>query len=130
MLAFKNWVALALFLFGTTFLWMTRDFLADRRAGTGSVWTIVQVFALLAIVGFAAAAWGLFKGTSWWEPVAVGSAMVGLATLIPYVIGIVQLRQLGDGGVRINIAMHALGVVAVLAMVVVPLVHRWFAERI
>ena len=31
MFSFKNWVALGLFLFGTTFLWMTRDFLANPR---------------------------------------------------------------------------------------------------
>ena len=67
MFVFKNWVAFGFFVFGTTFLWMTRDFLADRRAGTGMVWSIVQVLVFAVIAGFAGAAWGVFKGSSWWE---------------------------------------------------------------
>ena len=44
--------------------------------------------ALVAVVGFTAAAWGVFKGLAWWEPVAVISGAIGLLTVIPYVIAI------------------------------------------
>src|SRR5687768_12213174 len=98
-------MALGLFLFGTTFLWMTRDFLADRRAGTGVVWSIIQVLVLLTILGFSAAAWGVFKGASWWESVALGSAILGVAAVIPYVFGIFQVGDQGDAGVQINVAI-------------------------
>ena len=130
MFTFKNLVALGLFLFGSTFLWMTRDFLANPREGSGALWSVVQVLVFVAIVGFAAAAWGVFKEASWWEPVALGSALVGLAALVPYVIGIRQVGDAGDAGVQMNIAIHAAGIAAVLMVVLVPAVHRWITDRI
>ncbi len=59
MFTFRNVFALALFLFGTTFLWLTAAFLGDKRDAKGVVWTVVQVGAMLVIIGFAAGAWGL-----------------------------------------------------------------------
>src|SRR5687767_10017902 len=130
MSSFKNLVALALFLFGSTFLWMTRDFLATPRQGTGALWSLVQVLVLVAIVGFTVAAWVVFKEASWWEPVAVASAIVGLAALVPYVIGVRQIGDAGDAGVQMNIAIHAVGVAAVFVVVLVPVIHEWVARRI
>lgn len=130
MFSFKNWVALGLFLFGTTFLWMTRDFLANPREGAGAVWSVIQVLVFIAIAGFAVAAWVVFKGASWWEPVAVASAIVGLAALVPYVIGVRQLGDGGDAGVQMNIAIHAVGIAAVVVIAMVPVVHDWIARRI
>ena len=129
MFTFKNWAALALFLFGTTFLWMTRDFLANPREGTGTLWSAIQVLAILAIVGFSIAAWLLFKDASW-EPVAVGSAVVGLTALVPYVIGVQQVGDMGDVGVQINIALHMVGIAAVVAVALVPAAHDWLTSRI
>lgn len=130
MLTFKNVVAVALFLFGTTFLWMTRDFLANPREGSGALWSIVQVLVFVAIVGFAAAAWGVLKEATWWEPVALASAFVGLAAFVPYVIGVRQVGDAGDAGVQMNIAIHAAGIAAVLIVVLVPTVHDWISRRI
>jgi hypothetical protein len=130
MFSFKNSVALGLFLFGSTFLWMTRDFLANPREGSGALWSVVQVLVLATVVGFTGAAWGLFKEASWWEPVAIASAVVGLAALMPYVIGVVQVGDAGDPGVQMNIAIHAVGIVAVFVVVRVPMVHGWISEKI
>jgi hypothetical protein len=130
MFSFKNWVALGLFLFGSTFLWMTRDFLANPREGTGALWSAVQVLVLVGIVGFTVAAWVLFKEASWWEPVAVASAIVGLAALVPYVVGVRQVGDAGDAGVQLNIAIHAVGIATVFVVVLVPVVHDWIAKRI
>lgn len=130
MFSFKNWVALGLFLFGSTFLWMTRDFLANPREGTGALWSVVQVLVLVAIVGFTVAAGVLFKEASWWEPVAIASAVVGLAALVPYVIGVRQVGDAGDAGVQMNIAIHAVGIAAVFVVVLVPFVHDWITKRI
>lgn len=85
---------------------------------------------LVAIVGFSVAAWVVFKEASWWEPVAFGSAIVGLAALIPYLIGIRKVGDAGDAGVQMNIAIHAVGIAAVFVVVLVPLVHDWIARRI
>jgi hypothetical protein len=130
MFTFKNLVALGFFLFGSTFLWLTRDFLANPREGSGTLWSIVQVLVLVAIVGFTVAAWVVFKEASWWEPVALASAIVGLAALIPYLIGIRQVGDAGDAGVQMNIAIHAVGIAAVFVVVLVPLFHDWLAKRI
>jgi hypothetical protein len=130
MFSFKNWVAMAFFLFGSTFLWMTRDFLANPREGTGALWSAVQVLVLVAIVGFTVAAWVVFKEATWWEPVAIASAIVGLAALVPYVIGVRQVGDAGDAGVQMNIGIHAVGVAAVFVVVLVPAVHDWLARRI
>ena len=130
MFTFKNWVAIGFLVFGSTFLWMTRDFLANPRAATGSVWSAVQVLVLIAVAGFTVAAGVVFKEASWWEPVALVSAVVGLAALVPYLIGIRQVGDASDAGVQMNIAIHAAGLVAVFAVVLVPLVHDWVARRI
>jgi hypothetical protein len=127
MLTLKNLVAVGLFVFGSTFLWMTRDFLANPREGSGGLWSVVQVLVFVTIVGFAAAAWAVFKEASWWEPVALVSAVVGFAALVPYVIGV---RQVGDAGVQMNIAIHVAGIAAVLITVLVPAVHGWITKRI
>jgi hypothetical protein len=130
MFSFKNWVALGLFLFGSTFLWMTRDFLANPREGTGALWSVVQVLVLVTIVGFTVAAWALFKEASWWEPVAIASAIVGFAALVPYVIGVRHVGEAGDAGVQINIAIHEVGIAAVFVVSLLPLVHDWIARKI
>ena len=130
MFTFKNLVAVGLFLFGSTFLWMTRDFLANPREGTAALWSVVQALAFIAIIGFAIAAWGVFKEASWWEPVALVSAFVGLAALVPYVIGIRQVGDAGDAGVQMNIGIHVVGIAAVLIVVLVPTVHGWITKRI
>ena len=128
MLTFRNVFALALFLFGTTFLWLTAAFLGDKHdAATGAVWTVVQVGAVLVIVGFAAGAWGAFREASWWEPITIVSALVGLIVLIPYWIG---ASSLGVANLWTNLALHALGSVAVLVVLLVPLAHAWLLGRI
>ena len=130
MFSFKNVVALGLFLFGSTFLWMTRDFLSNPREGTGVLWSIVQVLVMTTIVGFTLAAWVLFKEASWWEPSAIASAIVGLAALVPYVVGVRQVGEASDAGVQMNIAIHVVGIAAVFAVGFVPLVHDWIARRL
>jgi predicted permease len=130
MFSFKNCVALGLFLFGTTFLWMTRDFLANPREGTGALWSVVQVLVYVAIIGFAVAAWGVFTEKTWWEPVAIASAVVGLAALVPYVLGVRHVGDAGDAGVQMNIAIHAIGTAVILAVVLIPVMHDWVEKRI
>lgn len=130
MFTFRNVVAVGLFLFGSTFLWMTAAFAGRTPPPEGVVWTVVNVLALVAVIGFTAAAWGVFKGLPWWEPVALVSALVGLVAVVPYAIAIVELSGVGgfaDPGVGINLAMHLGGSLVVLALVLVPSLNEWFA---
>ena len=129
MFSFKNLIALGLFLFGTTFLWMTRDFLANPREGTGAIWSAIQLLVLVTIVGFSVAAWLVFKEASWWEPVAAASSLVGVAALVPFVIGVRQVGDAAEAGVQMNIAIHVVGIVAVIGLAIVPAAHDWMARR-
>jgi hypothetical protein len=127
----KNVVAVGLFLFGTTFLWMTASFAGRTPPPTGPAWSAENVLALVALVGFTAAAWGVFKDQSWWEPVAVASAIVGLVAVVPYLVGLTQIEgDLADPGVEINLAMHVVGSAAVLLLVLVPGIYRWLTVRL
>jgi hypothetical protein len=131
MFTFKNLAAMGLFLFGTTFLWMTASFAGQKTPPTGSAWSVEQILALVAIVGFSFSAWGVFKGQSWWETAATASAIVGVLAVIPYMIGLTQLDAgFSDSGVQINIAMHVVGSALVLGLVLLPAAHEWFTERI
>jgi hypothetical protein len=128
MFTFRNVFALVLFLFGTTFLWLTAAFLGDKRAAAqGAIWTVVQVGAILVIVGFAAGAWGLFRETSWWQPIVIVSAIIGLLVLIPYWIG---ASDLGVANFWTNLALHAIGSVAVLVVLLVAPAHAWLLGQI
>ena len=67
----QNILAVGVFLLGTTFLWMTPVFLLKGSSATSAIWIVAQVLAFAAIIGFAIAAWGIFKSTGWCEPVAI-----------------------------------------------------------
>jgi hypothetical protein len=125
MLTFRNLLAVGLFLFGSTFLWMTASFTGETPPPEGAIWTLENVLALLAVLGFTAAAWGVFKDLSWWEPVTAISGVVGLIAVIPFVIGVSGLAGSVDLGVAINLTMHVFGSGAVLAIVFVPSAHDW-----
>lgn len=123
--------AVAMFLFGTTFLWLTASFVGRATPPTGTVWTLVNVLALVAVAGFTVASWGLYREDAWWGVVAVVSAVVGLLALVAFLVGMRQVdADLSDMGVQINIWLHLLGAAAVLVVVRVPVVAEWFEGRL
>jgi hypothetical protein len=131
MFTFKNLAALGLFLFGSTFLWMTASFAGRVPPPSGFAWSLDNVLAFVAVVGFGAAAWGVLKDQSWWEVTAVASAIVGLVAVVPYLVGLAQIDVgLADPGVQINLAMHVLGSATVIAIVSVPTLHQWLSSRL
>jgi hypothetical protein len=129
MFSFKNIVAVAIFLFGTTFLWMMPLFIGPKASG--ALWNVAQVLGFLAIAGFTATAWGIVTGAGWWEPVAIASGVVGLAATLPYALAAPATVAAGDPlSLVINIGMHALGSAAVIAMVTVRPAEQWLAGRL
>jgi hypothetical protein len=130
MFTFKNVFAVGLFLFGTTFVWMTASFAGRTPPPTGAAWAVVNALTLLVVVGFTVAAWGVFKGASWWETVALASAVVGLVSMIPYLVGLTQIdATFADLGIEINLWMHILGSLIVVGLVLLPSMHDWMAPR-
>lgn len=131
MWTFKNLVAVGLFLFGSTFLWMTPAFAGRTSPPTGVAWTLENVLALVAVAGFTVAAWAVFKQHAMWGPITLASAIVGLVAVIPFVVGLSQIGAgFADLGVQINLWMHLLGSLAAMAVVVLPGLHMWVVHRL
>ena len=131
MWTFKNLMAIGLFLFGSTFLWMTASFAGKTPPPTGAAWTLVNVLALLTVAGFTICAWGVYKQQSWWQMVALLSAITGLLAVIPFVVGLTQIQVgFADLGVQINLWLHILGSLAVIAIVRLPAVQHWVLSRL
>jgi hypothetical protein len=122
MFTIRNLGGVALFLFGTTFLWLTPSFASAGVSTKGVAWSITQVLALATIVLFTVATWGLFKHTGWWEPVALVAAAVGFAVLIPYWLA---AHHAGDANPAFNVVIHVLGNVGVLVLLLVPSLEQW-----
>ena len=122
MLTIRNVGGVSLFLFGTTFLWLTPMFAAANVDTSGAAWAAVAVLSTATIIGFTVATWGLFRHDSWWEPLAVGCAVVGLVTLVPYWVAA------GSSGVTnpvFDVIIHAAGSLGVLVLLRVPRLEHW-----
>jgi hypothetical protein len=122
MFTIRNLGGVALFLFGTTYLWLTPSFASAGVSTTGVAWSITQVLALVTLALFAAATWGLFTKAGWWEPVAIVAAAVGFLVLVPYWLA---ASHAGEVNPAFNVAIHVLGSVGVWVLLLVPSLERW-----
>jgi sugar phosphate permease len=120
----RNLVALGLFLVGTAFLWLAAAMACSTPAPSGTAWTLTNVLAYVAVIGFAVAAWGVLEQYSWWETAAVVSGVAGLVAVVSFVAGQSQFDVgFADFGGQINLWMHILGSAAVIGIVLVPVAH-------
>lgn len=122
MFTIRNIGGIALFLFGTTFIWFTPEFATRGISNTGTWWSVTRVLALATVLGFTVATWGLFQRAGWWETLAVGSAVLGVVALVAYWVA---AQSAGDPGRWVNVFVHILGTVGVLVLVLVPNLERW-----
>lgn len=118
----RNIGGVSLFLFGTTFLWLTPMFAAADVDTAGAAWTAVAILATLTIIGFTVDTWGLFQRTDWWEPLSVACAVAGLVTLVPY-----WMAADGSGVANpvFDVVIHAAGSFGVLLLLRLPRLERW-----
>jgi hypothetical protein len=122
MFTLRNLGGVALLLFGTTFLWLTPAFAGPGVSTTSVWWSITRVLALGTLAGFTVATWGLFTRASWWEAVAIASAILGVVVLIPYWIA---AHDAGETTPWFNVLVHALGDAGVLVLLLVPALAVW-----
>ena len=122
MFTIRNVGGVALFLFGTTFLWLTPMFATEGVSTKGTAWSITQILSLVVLAGFTVATWGLFARTGWWDSLAVASALVGLVVLVPYWMA---ASNAGEVNPAFNVFIHAAGSAGVLVLLLVPALSRW-----
>lgn len=122
MFSIRNVGGVSLFLFGTTFLWLTPMFAAADVETSGAAWAAVAVLASVTIVGFTVATWGLFRDTDWWEPLGVACAVAGLFTLVPYWIA---ANRSGVANPVFDVVIHAAGSFGVLLLLRLPRLEHW-----
>jgi hypothetical protein len=127
MFTVRNLGGIALFLFGTTFLWLTPAFASKDVSTDGVLWAITRVMALATLAGFLVATWGLFQRDSWWEAVAVGSAMLGLLTLVPFWIA---AAKSGETTPAFTVFVAFLGIAGVLVLLLVPKLEHWVDSHV
>ena len=124
----RNLMAAGLFLFGTTFLWLTPA-IAGRQGHppSGPRWAAVQLLAWVTIAGFTVASWALLRSLGWWPLVLSGAAVLGVAVTLLF--GVAARGAEGVANVAGNVGLHAVVSLVVLAAMVVPtlreaLIHR------
>ena len=122
MFSIRNVGGVSLFLFGTTFLWLTPVYAASGIDTSSAAWTTAGVLATVTMIGFTVATWGLFRRTGWWELVAGVSAIAGLVTLVPYWVA---ADFSGVTNPAFDVVIHALGSVGVLILLRVPRFEHW-----
>jgi hypothetical protein len=126
----RNAAAATLIVYASTFLWMTASFAGTSKPPGGAMWATATAGALVSLVLFTLAGWGVFKSTSWWERVAVAGAVAGLAALVPYGIA---ASSTGVSGPGLNSAIHLAGSGAILLVLLVPAlecrVTAWLSDE-
>jgi hypothetical protein len=127
MFTVRNLGGVALFLFGTTFLWLTPMFASRGVSTSGALWSVTMVLSLLTLAGFTVATWGLFTKAGWWEAVAIGSAIAGLVVLIPYWIA---AQTAGEVTPWFTAGILAVGAVGVLVLLLVPTLENWVNSHV
>jgi hypothetical protein len=128
LVSWRNLGALALFLYGTSFLWLTAAFAGTGTPASGTAWTVTQLLVIATIGGFSVAAWGIYKATSWWERLAVGSAIFGFVPLIPYWLA--ASRVVGGGTVAQGVVSHVVGNALVLLLLLMPSPRHWIQDQV
>src|SRR3954451_25163695 len=118
---------ISLFLFGTTFLWLTPMFAAADVDTSGVAWGAVGILATVTIVGFTVATLGLFRRASWWESLAAASAAIGLVTLVPYWIA---ADSSDVANPVFDVVIHVVGIAGVLVLLRVPRLEHWVQRHV
>lgn len=129
MFTLRSLGGIALLLTGSTWLWLAPAFAGRGVSTTGVMWGITRVLCLLTMAGYAVATWGLFARQSWWEAVALGASVLGLATLAPYWVAATGGGET-SGTAAWNVFVHLLMLGGVFALLLVPTLEQWVDRQV
>jgi hypothetical protein len=129
MFTIRNLGGVALLLAGSTWLWLTPAFAGRGVTTSGAAWAVTRVLCLVTVLGFCVASWGLFTRHSWWEALALGSAVVGLIALVPYLFAALDGGET-TGTATWNAAVHVVMLVGIVVMLRVPPLEQWVDHHV
>jgi hypothetical protein len=118
----------AIFAFGTTFLWFMPSFLGPGATANGPIWSLVQLLVVVTVATLALAAWGVYKASACWKPVAIAGAIAGTAVLAVW--GIAASAISGVTNMATNLGLHAIGLTLLLLALLRPLRGRGLNRRL
>jgi cell shape-determining protein MreD len=124
MFTIRTMGGVALFLAGTTWLWLTPAFASKDVTRSGALWTASHVLSLITVAAFLVATWGLFARHSWWEPAALAAAGIGLITLLPYWAAATGGGET-TGTTAWNAFVHVVVVAGIFALLLIPKLEHW-----
>ena len=129
MFTIRNLGGVALLAMGSTWLWLTPAFAGRGVSTSGVLWSVTRVLSLLTVAGFCFATWGLFARHSWWEAVAIGSAVLGIVALFPFCIAAVRGGEL-SGTVSWNALVHLLMLAGLVLLLEIPSLEQWVDHHV
>jgi hypothetical protein len=74
------------------------------------------------------AAWGLYKATTWWRPLAIGGSILGALVLLLWWVAVSSVD--GVTNIAANLALHAIGIAVLLLVLLVPSLGRGVDRRV
>ena len=124
MFTIRNVGGVALFLAGSTWLWLTPAFASRGVSTSGWLWATTRVLSLLTLALFCVATWALLARHGWWEAVALGAAALGLVAVTTFAFA---ARGGGEttGAVAWNVFVHLLMIAGVAVRLLVPQLEQW-----
>jgi hypothetical protein len=129
MFTLRNLGGVALFLAGTTWLWLTPAFAPKGVSTSGALWGVTRILCLLTIAAFCVATWGLFARQGWWEIIAIAAAVIGLLSLVPYWLA-ATASGVATGSVAYDSSIHVLMATGVLVLLLVPTLEQWTSGHV
>jgi hypothetical protein len=119
----------ALFLMGTTWLWLTPAFATGGVSTAGAMWASTRILCLLTVAGFTVATVGLFARQGWWEAVALGSSVLGVCAVVTYWVAAIAGGE-SAGTTAWNALVHLVMVAGLSVLLLVPPLERWVDRHV
>lgn len=127
MFTIRTMGGVVLLLFGSTFLWITPEFVTRGLPNTGSWWAVTRVLAPVTVLGIHRRDVGAVPDGRMVEITAMASALLGLVALIPYWVA---AHQANETTPWFNVLIHALGSAGALVLLLIPSLQRWVDSHV
>lgn len=117
----------ALFLFATTFIWLTPSFASRGISTKGPWWAASSMLAWATTATLIGATWGLFTRTTWWAGAAVAGAAVGIVASCVYWVA---ASRSSEAASTYNALIHVAGSAGVFVLLLVPALESWVQRHV